>query len=142
VAVERAPAGIGVVSGIGLISCLSLAIMLPATATQALGIGAYFGIISIANTWLSVYRGDEVDLLRGMRGIVYCSALLISLVGELARLQHIQTLPLPGEPGGVPVPSAMMTELLATALIILDPLVVSPLVRWISEGVEREEHAA
>lgn len=145
VALERTPAAIGVLSGVGLVSCLSVALLLPAGATGALAIGAYFGIISIANTWLSVYRGDEADLLRGMRGMVYCGALLFSLVGELARLQHVQALllpPLPGLPGAVPVPSAMLTELLAIALIVLDPLVVSPLVRWVSAGVEREEHTA
>jgi hypothetical protein len=142
---ERAPAAAGLIAGVGLISCLSLAIMLPVTAPQALAIGAYFGIISIANTWLSVYRGDEADMLRGMRGVVYCGALLLSLIGELARLQHVQALPLPplpGLPASAPVPSAMMTELVAIGLIVLDPLVVAPLARWIGEGVEREEHAA
>lgn len=141
---ERAPAATGLISGLGLVACLSLAIMLPLLATQALAVGAYFGIISIANTWLSIYRGDEADLLRGTRGLVYCTALLVSLIGELARLQHVPALPLPPLPGlpmSVPVPSAMMTELVAVGLIVLDPLVVSPLARWIGEGVQREEHS-
>jgi hypothetical protein len=143
-ALERTPAAIGIVSGVALICCLSIGILFPVLAGQALSVGAYFGIISIANTWLSVYRGDEVGLLRGMRGLVYCSALLFSLVGELARLQGVALLPLPALPGlpaHVPVPSAMATELLAGVLIVLDPLVVTPIVRWVGEGVVREEPA-
>jgi hypothetical protein len=139
---ERAPATIGIVSGIALISCLSLALLLPSVASQALSVGAYFGIAAIANTWLSVYRGDDAELVGGMRGVIYCGALLFSLVSELARLQNIPMLPLPPLPGlprSVPVPSAMLTELLAGMLIVLDPLVVTPLMAWIGGGVEREE---
>ena len=139
-ATENAPTSIGVISGVSLLSCLALALIVPAIAAMALSIGAYVGIISITNIWLSLYRGHNGEWLRGVRGIAYSGALLISLVAEVARLDNLQTIPLPtlgGAPIALPVPSAAATELLAALLIILDPLVVRPLVHWIEEGVER-----
>ncbi|MGH2346708.1 MAG: hypothetical protein ACRDG4_15895, partial [Chloroflexota bacterium] len=62
--------------------------------------------------------------------------LLVSLAAEFARLQHLHALALPMV-GSVPIPSAATTALLAIVLVILDPLVVRPLVRWIELGVER-----
>jgi len=141
---ENAPTSIGVISGISLLSCLALALIVPAVASVALSIGAYLGIISISNIWLTLYRGHHGEWLRGVRGIAYSGALLISLVAEVARLDHLQTIPLPtlgGVPAVLPVPSATATELLAALLIILDPLVVRPFVHWIEEGVERGEAA-
>lgn len=142
VAIEKAPLSIGVISGTSLLSCLAVALAVPAVSTQALAVGAYFGIISIANIWLSVYRDDQGELLRGMRGLAYSAALMFSLIGELARLQNLHSLPLPAFPGlpsSIPTPSAMVTEMLAAVLIALDPLVVTPLLRWVEDGVQRSE---
>ena len=141
-ATENAPTSIGVVSGISLLSCLALALIVPSIAATALSIGAYVGIISITNIWLSIYRGHNGEWIRGVRGIAYSGALLISLVAEVARLENVQTIPLPtlgGTPIALPVPSATATELLAALLIVLDPLVLRPLVHLIEEGVERGE---
>ncbi|HEY8283359.1 MAG TPA: hypothetical protein VIJ28_03140 [Chloroflexota bacterium] len=142
VATENAPTSIGVISGASLLSCLALALIVPSIASAALSIGSYVGIISITNIWLSLYRGHNGEWLRGVRGVAYSGALLISLVAEVARLDNLQTMPVPtlgGAPLALPVPTATATELLAALLIILDPLVVRPLVHWIEEGVERGE---
>jgi len=140
-AVEKGPTGIGIVSGAALLSCLAASLIVPAAASQALSAGGYFGIISIANVWLSIYRGEEQELLRGMRGVAYSLALMVSLVSEVARLQGVQSLPLPFV-GGLPVPSALVTEMLAAFLIVLDPLLLTPLLRWIADGVQHGEPAA
>jgi hypothetical protein len=132
----NAPTSIGVVAGVSLLSCLAISLVIPPLASVALSLGAYFGILSISNIWLSVYRDGHGDMLRGIRGIGYSLALVGSLVAELARLQHMQTLPLLGGET-VAVPSAVMTELLAALLVVLDPLVIRPFVRWIELGVER-----
>ncbi len=139
---ERAPLCVGVISGGSLLLCLALSLIVPAIAAQALSIGAYLGLFSIGNVWLAVYRDEQGEWLRGARGVAYSGALLFSLVGELARLQNLHTLALPALPGlpaNVPVPSAFVTEVVAAALIVLDPLVVAPLIRWIEAGVERGE---
>ena len=136
----HAPIAVGVASGAGLLGCMTLTLLAPGLAGAALDLGSYFGIISIANIWLSVVRGEETELLRGMRGMGYSLALLISLVGELARLQHIGMVPLPAG-GSAPMPSAMTTQILAATLIIFDPLVLRPLLRWVEEGVEYGEPA-
>lgn len=134
------PVAVGVTSGLGLLGCMTLTLLDPSAAGAALDLGSYFGIISIANIWLSVVRGEETELLRGMRGMGYSLALLISLVGELARLQHVGGMPLPAG-GSVPAPSALATEILAATLIIFDPLVLRPLLRWVEAGVEYGEPA-
>ena len=134
------PTTIGVCSSISLLTCLALAVMLPGIASQVLAIGAYFGIVSITNIWLSVYRDSERDWLQGTRGLFYTGALLVSLVGELSRMHGVDVLSLPVPQGGplvVPVPSALAMELVAALLVVLDPLVVRPLLQWIQEGVER-----
>jgi hypothetical protein len=113
-------------------------------AVPALSTGSFFGIISITNVWLAAFRDDTGEWLRGMRGFGYTAALLVSLVGELARLQGLAFLPVPhvsGLPAEVPVPSAMTTELLAVLLIVLDPLIVRPLMRWVEDGAEHTSHA-
>jgi hypothetical protein len=133
---------INAVSGVSLLLCLTTALLFPSAAGAALNIGAYLGIISITNIWLSVYRAGSGEWLHGVRGLCYSAALLFSLVSELARLQHLQSLSLPafgGLPSSVPVPSALAAEMLAAALIVLDPLVVAPLIRWIEAGVEHGE---
>ncbi|MGH2409756.1 MAG: hypothetical protein ACRDGS_05215, partial [Chloroflexota bacterium] len=58
-ATENAPTSIGVVSGVSLLSCLALALIVPTLASIALSIGAYVGLISITNIWLSLYRGHN-----------------------------------------------------------------------------------
>ena len=131
----HAPVAVGVASGAGLLGCMTLTVLDPSVASAALSMGSYFGMISIANIWLSVVRGEETELLRGMRGMGYSLALMISLVGELARLQHVSGLPLPTG-GSIPTPSAFTTEILAATLIIFDPLVLRPLLRWVAAGVE------
>jgi hypothetical protein len=139
VASRRLPTTIGVGSSISLLTCLAFALMFPAIASQALAVGAYFGIVSITNIWLSVQRDDERDWLQGTRGLCYSGALLISLVGELARLQGVDAISMPAVQGSaitVPVPSALAMELVAAVLVVLDPLVIRPLLRWIQEGVE------
>jgi len=136
VATRNAPTGIGIVSSASLLTCLAIAVVFPSLAGAALSIGAYFGIISISNIWLAVYRDEHGNMLRGLRGVGYSSALLVSLVAEVARLQHVQAIAVPGL-GSIAVPSAATTALLAIVLVILDPLVVRPLVRWIEMGVER-----
>src|SRR5437868_1974806 len=68
-AVERVPVGVGVVSGGSLLLCLAIALIAPAASGQVLGIGAYFGLISITNIWLAVYRDGQGEWLRGMRGL-------------------------------------------------------------------------
>ena len=139
---ENASTSIGIVSSVSLLTCLFIALVLPAAASQALAIGAYIGIISITNVWLSVYKGETGEWQRGLRGVGYSGALLVSLVAEIARMQHLASLPLPalaGLPASIPVPSAIATELLAATLIVVDPLVVRPLIRWIEEGVEHSE---
>jgi hypothetical protein len=144
-AIEHASLAVGMASGAALLLCLSLAAIVPTAATQVLSIGAYFGIISITNVWLSVYRDDQDEWIGGMRGVGYSAVLLFSLVGELARLRHIQTLALPALPGlpaNVPVPSPFMAELLAAVLIIADPLLVKPVIRWVAEGVEHGDPTA
>lgn len=130
-----APLAVGVTSGAGLLGCMTLTLLDPSVATAALGFGSYFGMISIANIWLSVVRGQETELLRGMRGLGYSLALTVSLVGELARLQHVASISLPLG-GSMPTPSALTTELLAATLIVFDPLVLRPLLRWVEEGAE------
>lgn len=137
-AIDNAPTSIGMVSGISLLTCLAVALAVPAAASVALSFGAYFGLISISNIWLTVYRGQRDELLRGLRGMAYSGALLVSLVGEIARLQHVQTIAIPGIID-LPVPSAIATELLAALLIVLDPLVIRPLIQWIEDGVEHGE---
>jgi hypothetical protein len=131
----NAPTSIGVVSGISLLSCLAVSLVMPALASAALSLGAFFGILSTGNIWLSVYRDENEDMLRGVRGIGYSLALFGSLAAELARLQHLQTVPFLGG-GSVAVPSAVATELMAAVLVVLDPLVIRPVVRWIELGVE------
>ena len=64
-ALTMAPTAVGAVSGVSLLSCISVTLIVPAIAAQALSIGAYFGIISITNIWLSVYRDGEGEWLRG-----------------------------------------------------------------------------
>jgi len=136
-ALSKAPLIIGVLSGAPLLLCIATSLILPALANQVLGIGAYFGLISITNAWLAVYRDDHyrVTGMRGVRGIAFSGALLVSLVSELARMQNLQTISLPGLPD-LPVPSALASEMLAAGLIVIDPLLVSPLLRWIAEGVQ------
>jgi hypothetical protein len=144
-ALDHASLIVGMLSGTSLLLCLSLALIVPTAATQILAVGAYFGIISIANVWLSVYRDGQEEWMGGTRGIGYSAVLLFSLVGELARLQHLQTLSLPALPGlpaRVPVPSPFMAELLAAVLIVADPLLVKPIIRWIAEGVEHGDPTA
>jgi hypothetical protein len=131
----NAPTSIGVVSGVSLLSCLAVSLAIPALASAALSLGAFFGILSTGNIWLSVYRDENEDMLRGVRGIGYSLALFGSLAAELARLQHLQTVPFLGG-GSVAVPSAVATELMAAVLVVLDPLVIRPVVRWIELGVE------
>jgi hypothetical protein len=136
---DKMPTTIGIGSSISLLACLAVALMLPGIAAQTLAAGAYFGIISITNIWLSVSRDVERDWLQGTRGLLYSAALLISLVGELARMQGIDVLSIPmsqGNPIVVPVPSALAMELVAAVLVVLDPLVVRPLLQWIQDGVE------
>ncbi len=136
---RKVPTTIGVASGISLLACLAIALMFPVISAQVLAAGAYFGIISITNIWLTVYRDDQRDWLQGTRGLFYSGALLISLVGELARIQGMDSLSLPALQGGalvVPVPSEVAMELVAALLIVLDPLVVRPLIQWIQDGVE------
>lgn len=135
VALQHVPSTIGVLSGGSLLACLIAALVAPVVATQALAVGSYFGIASITNVWLSVYRDEAGESLRGARGVAYSCALLFALIAELARVQHLQSLPLPG--GSVPTPPAMTIELLALVLIVLDPLVVTPFVHWIEGGVVR-----
>lgn len=144
-ALENLTLAIGMASGAALLFCLSVALVAPSAASAILNVGAYFGMISIGNVWLSVYRGDGEESLRGMRGLGYSAALLFSLVSELARLQHLQALSLPALPGlpaVVPVPSPFVAEMLAAILIVVDPLVVKPVIRWIEDGVERGDHSA
>jgi hypothetical protein len=140
---EHAPTSVGIACGVSLLTCLTLALLFPFMATQTLAIGAYFGIISITNIWLSVYRDSPSDdRLQGSRGTLYGLAVLASLVGELARLQGLNSIPLPtldGSSLAIPVPSALNMELLAAVLLIIDPLLVRPLVRWVEQGVERGE---
>ena len=139
-AAERAPTIIGIASGVSLLACLALALLLPAAAAAAaLQVGAYSGIVSITNMWLSVYRGAERAWLQGVRSAVFSSVLFISLAGELARLQGMTSLQLPGIFANglvVPVPSAAAMELIAGLLIVGDPLVVRPVLKWIADGVE------
>ncbi len=137
----NAPTSVGVVSGVSLLGCLAVALAVPALASAALSIGAIFGILSISNIWLSVYREEHGDMLRGVRGVGYSLALFGSLATELARLQHVQTLPLLGG-GTMAVPSSVTTELLAALLVVLDPLVIRPFVHWIELGVERGSQEA
>jgi hypothetical protein len=136
VVAANAPTSIGVVAGVSLLSCLAVSLAIPPLASAALSLGAIFGILSISNIWLSVYRQEYGDILRSFRGIGYSLALIGSLAAELARLQHLQTLPLLGG-AMVAVPSAVTTELLAALLVVLDPLVIRPCVHWIELGVER-----
>jgi hypothetical protein len=115
--------------------------MFPSLSAPALAIGSYFGILSITNIWLSVYRDDsDRAWMQGTRGLLYSLALLASLIGELARLEGANSLQL-SSVGSlhtvIPVPPALAMELVAAVLIVIDPLVVQPLVRWIEEGVER-----
>jgi hypothetical protein len=142
----HAPTSVGIACGLSLLTCLTMALLFPVVATQALAFGAYFGIISITNIWLSVYRDDGGQSgMQGSRGFLYGLALLGSLVGEIARLQGLNTLPIPmldGQSLTVPVPSALNMELLAAALFVIDPLVVRPLMAWVGEGVERGDPEA
>jgi hypothetical protein len=141
---ENLPTGIGVVSGMSLLSCLSTALIFPAVAGQAFAAGSVFGIISITNVWVGAHREDTSEWMRGMRGFGYTIALLVSLIAELARLQGMAYLPMPhlsGIPDYLPVPSAMTTQLIAVLLIIIDPLIVKPLVKWLANGAERAPYA-
>jgi len=140
-AAGNAATSIGVVAGVSLLSCLAVSLAIPPLASAALSLGAYFGILSISNIWLSVYRDEHGDLLRGIRGIGYSLALIGSLAAEVARLQHIQSVALPGGET-LAVPSAAMAEFLAAILVVLDPLVIRPFVRWIELGVERGSQEA
>lgn len=140
IAVRDAQLKIGVIAGGTLFGCLTVALLSPGMAGPALSYGACFGIASIGNSWVANLRDDAGDLLRGTRGLIFSLALLYSLLAELARLQGYTVLPVPSLPGvqvNVPVPSALVTEFLACVLIVLDPLVASPLVRWIGEGAEQ-----
>jgi hypothetical protein len=136
VATRNAATSIGIVSSVSLLTCLAIAVIFPTVAVAALSMSAYFGILSISNIWLAVYRDAHGDMLRGLRGVGYSCALLVSLAAELARLQHVHAVSVP-EVGSMQVPSAATTSLLAIVLVILDPLVVRPLVHWIELGVER-----
>ena len=135
-AARNAPTSIGVVAGVSLLGCLAISLAVPPLSAAALSLGAYFAIVSISNIWLSVYRDEHGDMLRGVRGVAYSVALLVSLAAELARLQHVQAIALLGG-GTVAVPTAATTELLAALLVVLDPLVIRPFVHWIELGVER-----
>jgi len=137
--VGELPTTIGVISGTSLLACLTIALLLPTISAQALSIGACLGIVSITNICLSVYSAESRDWLQGTRGLLYSVALMLSMVGELARLQGMNYLPVPtlqGVTAQVPVPSAFAMELLAALLIITDPLVLNPLFKWIQDGVQ------
>jgi hypothetical protein len=141
VVADNAPTSVGVVASVSLLGCLAISIAIPSLASAALSLGAYFGIVSISNIWLSVYRDEQGDLLHSVRGVGYSVALIISLAAEVARLQHIQSLSLLGGEA-IAVPSSVTTELLAAFLVVLDPLVIRPLVHWIELGVERGSQEA
>jgi len=138
--VAHAQVKIGLAAGAGLVGILALTALTPASAPLLLSIGSYLGIAAIANSWLAVSRGDEGDWLGGTRGIIFCAALLYSLIAELARLYGVQeivwTLPVGGQ-FQMNVPSPVVTELLACVLSIMDPLLATPIVRWLGDGVER-----
>jgi hypothetical protein len=91
--------------------------------------------------WLSVFRDEDRNWLGGMRGVVVCCVLLVSLAGEWARLQGLRVMELPSLSGSIraPVPSALAMELIAGLLIVVDPFVVRPLIKWIEDGVDDED---
>jgi hypothetical protein len=141
---QRGPTALGVVSGASLLLCLTTGLMLPMIAAQMLAAGSYFGIISITNMWLSAYRAEVRDWLQGMRGFVFTAVLTVSLVGEIARLLGANTMQLPGIFGPdvlIQIPSALDMELIAAMLIVVDPLIVRPLLKWIADGEVRSDPA-
>jgi hypothetical protein len=138
--VAHAQVKLGLVAGTGLAGILALSVFAPATAPMLLSIGAYLGIAAIANSWLAVSRGDDQDWLGGTRGVVFCAALLYSLIAELARLDGIHVIGWSLAAGlnlQITVPPPLVTELLACVLTIMDPLLATPILRWLGDGVER-----
>jgi hypothetical protein len=133
---------IGAITGLLLFGCLFAAVLAPSAAAGALSIGAYAGIVSIANSWLAVCTTAEGERAAGMRGTVFSAALLYSLSSELARLHGADRIAFPGIAGmqfSMMVPSAAVTEMIAAVLIVMDPLLAHPVIRWLGEGVQRTE---
>jgi hypothetical protein len=136
---EKAPLTVGVFSGVSLLACLGITAALPTLAAPALEAGSYFGIVSITNMWLAVYRDQARGWLQGVRGFLFSLVLTVSLIGDFARLlgsKSAGVLPLDLPLPAVPVPSALTMELIAALLIVVDPLLVRSVVKWVAEGAE------
>jgi len=141
-AVRDARLKIGAVTGALLFVCLFTAVLAPTAAAAALSLGAYVGIVSIANSWLAVCTTAEGEHSVGLRGTIFSAALLYSLATELARLHGADRIAFPGIGGmqfSMLVPSAVVTELIAAVLIVMDPLLAHPVIRWLGEGVQRTD---